>query len=90
MILAPSIPTLSDLPGTGGELARHLLNRFDLTHVKVEVTDGHLTISGERQSETEEEKDDIYRCERSYGCGANNVSYGSRTHRKSPSRCAPR
>ena len=28
-----------DLPGTGGELARHLLDRFDLGHVKVEVTD---------------------------------------------------
>lgn len=29
----------ADYPGTGGELARHLLNRFDLAHVKVEVTD---------------------------------------------------
>lgn len=28
-----------DLPGTGGELARHLLDRFDLGHVKVEVSD---------------------------------------------------
>ncbi|MGE0280325.1 MAG: zinc metallopeptidase [Rhizobiaceae bacterium] len=28
-----------DLPGTGAELARHLLNRFDLAQVKVEVTD---------------------------------------------------
>lgn len=28
-----------DLDGTGGELARHLLNHFDLNHVKVEVTD---------------------------------------------------
>ncbi len=28
-----------DLPGPGGELARHLLNRFDLAHVKVEITD---------------------------------------------------
>ncbi|MDN2580526.1 zinc metallopeptidase [Aquibium sp. ELW1220] len=28
-----------DLPGTGGELARHLLDRFDLGHVKVEITD---------------------------------------------------
>lgn len=27
------------LQGTGGELARHLLNRFDLPNVKVEVTD---------------------------------------------------
>jgi Zn-dependent membrane protease YugP len=29
----------SDLPGTGAELARHLLNRFDLVQVKIEVTD---------------------------------------------------
>jgi len=28
-----------DYPGTGGELARHLLNRFDLQHVKVEPTE---------------------------------------------------
>ncbi|MBL8578260.1 MAG: zinc metallopeptidase [Mesorhizobium sp.] len=28
-----------DLDGTGGELARHLLNRFDLDDVKVEITD---------------------------------------------------
>lgn len=27
-----------DLPGTGGELARHLLNRFDLPNVGVEIT----------------------------------------------------
>jgi HSP20 family protein len=35
--------------------------------VKVEVTDGHLAISGERRSETEEKTDNVYRCERSYG-----------------------
>ncbi len=28
-----------DYPGTGGELARHLLDRFDMTHVKVEMTE---------------------------------------------------
>jgi len=28
-----------DLPGTGGELARHLLDRFDLAHVVVEETE---------------------------------------------------
>ncbi|MGB3500254.1 MAG: zinc metallopeptidase [Mesorhizobium sp.] len=28
-----------DLPGTGGELARHLLNYYDLASVKVEVTE---------------------------------------------------
>jgi HSP20 family protein len=35
--------------------------------VKVEVMDGHLVISGERKSETEETKDSVYRCEREYG-----------------------
>ena len=35
--------------------------------VKVEVTDGHLAISGERKSEVEERKDQFYRCEREYG-----------------------
>jgi HSP20 family protein len=33
----------------------------------VEVTDGHLAISGERKSETEEKKDNVFRSERSYG-----------------------
>ena len=28
-----------DYPGTGAELARHLLNRFDLPHIKVETTE---------------------------------------------------
>jgi len=28
-----------DFPGTGAELARHLLNRFDMQHVKVEPTE---------------------------------------------------
>lgn len=35
--------------------------------VKVEVTDGHLSISGERKSEVKEEKDHFYRSERQYG-----------------------
>jgi HSP20 family protein len=35
--------------------------------VKVEVTDGYLSISGERKAETEETNDNVYRCERSYG-----------------------
>ena len=29
----------SDYPGTGGELARHLLNRLDMPHIKVESTE---------------------------------------------------
>ncbi len=28
-----------DFPGTGGELARHLLDQFNMSHVKVEVTE---------------------------------------------------
>lgn len=35
--------------------------------VKVEVSDGQLTISGERKREAEEKKKDFYRCEREYG-----------------------
>jgi HSP20 family protein len=35
--------------------------------VKVEVTDGQLTISGERKHEAEEKGEEFYRCEREYG-----------------------
>jgi HSP20 family protein len=35
--------------------------------VKVEVTDGHLAISGERKREMEEKKKNVYRSEREYG-----------------------
>lgn len=35
--------------------------------VKVEVNDGYLAISGERKYETEEKKENVYRCEREYG-----------------------
>lgn len=31
----------SHIPGSGGELARHLLDRFGMSNVKVEVTDEH-------------------------------------------------
>jgi len=31
--------TRDDYPGTGGDLARHLLDRFDMKHVKVETTE---------------------------------------------------
>ena len=54
------------------ERENRLVTKVDLPglkkeDVKVEVTDGHLSISGERKSETKEEKDNVYRCERSYG-----------------------
>ena len=49
-----------------------LVTRVDLPglkkeDVKVEVTDGYLAVSGERKTESEETKDDVYRSERSYG-----------------------
>jgi HSP20 family protein len=54
------------------EKDNRLFTRVDLPgmkkeDVKVEVTDGHLAISGQRKSEVEDQKDDFYRCERSYG-----------------------
>ena len=54
------------------EKDNRLVTRVDLPglkkeDVKVEVTDGHLAISGERKSEVEEKKEDFYRCERAYG-----------------------
>jgi HSP20 family protein len=47
--------TKVDLPGVKRE------------DVKVEVTDGRLTISGERKRETEEKKGNVYKSEREYG-----------------------
>jgi HSP20 family protein len=64
MTWAPQIETFrrgdklvvrADLPG---------LKKDD---VKVEIDDGVLTISGERNEEHEEKRDDFYRSERSYG-----------------------
>jgi HSP20 family protein len=50
----------------------HLVTKIDLPglkkeDVKVEVTDGHLAISGERQRESEDKGKEFYRCEREYG-----------------------
>ena len=54
------------------ERDNRLVTKIDLPGLKkedekVEVTDGYLTISGERKREEEEKKDDFYRCEREYG-----------------------
>jgi HSP20 family protein len=54
------------------EKDNRLITRVDLPgvkkeDVKVEVTDGHLAISGERRTEAEEKKQDFYRCEREFG-----------------------
>ncbi|HEY7443109.1 MAG TPA: Hsp20/alpha crystallin family protein [Vicinamibacterales bacterium] len=54
------------------EKENRLITKIDLPgikkeDVKVEVTDGHLAISGERKTEAEEKKENFYRCEREYG-----------------------
>ena len=54
------------------EKGNRLVTKVDLPgmkkeDVKVEITDGHLAIAGERKSETEEKNDAFYRCEREYG-----------------------
>jgi HSP20 family protein len=54
------------------EKDNRLVTRVDLPGMKkedvsVEVSDGQLTLSGERKRETEEKDKDIYRSEREYG-----------------------
>jgi HSP20 family protein len=54
------------------EKGNRLVTRIDLPgmkkeDVKVEVTDGHLAISGERKTEADEKKEGFYHCEREYG-----------------------
>ena len=54
------------------ERDNRLITRVDLPGLKkedvsVEVTDGHLALSGERKREKEEKKDNVYRSEREYG-----------------------
>jgi HSP20 family protein len=44
--------------------------------VSVEVHDGVLTIKGERKSEFAEEKDNVYRAERSYGAFMRSFTIG--------------
>ena len=54
------------------EKDNRLVTKIDLPgmkkeDVKVEVTDGRLTISGERRTEVEEKKEQFFRCERAFG-----------------------
>ena len=54
------------------ERDNRLVTRVDLPGMKkedvsVEVTDGHLALSGDRKREKEEKKDNFYRSEREYG-----------------------
>src|SRR5436190_15332746 len=57
----------------------HLVLRADLPgldkdDVKIEVTDGVLTISGERKAEQEERTDGFYRVERAFGAFSRSMS----------------
>lgn len=76
----PHMPALRGIREMGGwtpgidvfERDGRLVTRVDLPgvkkeDVKVEVADGHLSISGERKSEAEEKNDQYYRVERQYG-----------------------
>jgi len=78
-LFEPSLPAFA-LPDTIGwapqidvfERDHQLVTKIDLPglkkdDVKVEVDDGYLAISGERKSESEEKKDNVYRRERSFG-----------------------
>ena len=54
------------------EKDNRLVTKVDLPGLKkedvhVEIADGYLAISGERKNETEEKKEQVYRCERTYG-----------------------
>jgi len=54
------------------ERDNRFVTRIDLPGMKkedvsVEMTDGHLVVSGERKRESEETKDNVYRKEREYG-----------------------
>jgi HSP20 family protein len=54
------------------EKGNRLVTKVDLPglkkeDVKVEVTDGHLALSGERRTEREEKNENVFRSEREYG-----------------------
>jgi HSP20 family protein len=69
----PAAETPAWIPGIDVfERDNRLVTKVDLPglkkeDVKVEVTEGHLAISGERKRETEEKKENFYRSEREYG-----------------------
>ncbi len=82
----PQVPALRGIREMAGwtpgidvfEKDGRLVTRVDLPgvkkeDVKVEVADGHLSISGERKSEAEEKKDQYYRVERHYGSFSRSV-----------------
>jgi HSP20 family protein len=69
----PAVPEPAWTPGIDVfEKDGRLVTKIDLPgmkkeDVKVEATDGQLTISGERKRESEEKKKGFYRAEREYG-----------------------
>ena len=74
----PALGTLDIAPSTWAprvdvfERDGRLITKVDLPGVKkedvtVQVTDGHLALSGERKQESAETKDNVYRTEREYG-----------------------
>ena len=73
----PALPALAETVNWAPQIDvferdHHLIAKVDLPglkkdDVKVEVADGYLAISGERKSESEEKRDNIFRRERSYG-----------------------
>jgi HSP20 family protein len=60
-------PHLDVVQKDNGLIARVDLPGIRKEDVKVEVVEGRLTVSGERKHESEERKENFYRCEREWG-----------------------
>jgi HSP20 family protein len=67
-------PAMEVTEKDGKMLVRADLPGIDKNDVKVELTDGNITISGERKREHEEEKEGFHRSERSYGSFCRSIS----------------
>jgi len=63
----PWVPALEMKEINGNLVVTAELPGIKTEDVKVEVTDATLTIQGERKQEKKEEKEGVYRSERSYG-----------------------
>ena len=61
------VPEIEVLQKNGGFIVRADLPGLKKENVKVEITEGVLTLSGERKEEKEETDEGYYRSERSYG-----------------------
>jgi HSP20 family protein len=60
-------PQIEILKRNGKMIVRADLPGLKLEDIDLEITDGALTLSGERHEESEEKKEGFYRTERSYG-----------------------